>query len=203
MIGVNIHSAGVKMEKSCKRDEILQSALEIIAAHGFHGAPMSMIAEKAAVGAGTIYRYFESKDALITTLYDELATKLVSELQQNYSSADTFRERFLHLSRTLMRYFVAHPVDFRFLEQYFNSPYGVSFKRERLRGEAGEQDLFRLFFEEGVREKALKDMPLFIHFGMTIGPIIFLARDHVLGLNELTAEQINRASEACWDAIKA
>ena len=180
----------------------MRAALEIIAEHGFHGAPMSMIAEKASVGAGTIYRYFESKDALIRSLYDELTKRVVSELRQNYSNADSFRERFLHLSRTLLSYFVAHPVDFRFLEQYFNSPYGVTFKRERLRGAADEQDLFRIFFEEGVREKALKDFPLFIHFGMTIGPIIFLVRDHVLGFFELTEEQIIQASEACWDAIK-
>ncbi len=190
------------MNQSNKRDEILQSALAIIAEHGFHGAPMAMIAEKASVGAGTIYRYFENKDALITALYEELAKRLVSELRQNYSRADTLRERFLYLSRTLLKYFVRHPVDFRFLEQYFNSPYGVSFRRERLRGETGEQDLFKEFFEQGIKERALKDVPLFIHFGMTIGPIIFLARDHILGLMTLDEEQIIQASEACWDAIK-
>ncbi|HQM90514.1 MAG TPA: helix-turn-helix domain-containing protein, partial [Syntrophales bacterium] len=53
------------MKNSDKRDEILRAALELIAEHGFHGAPMAMVAERAGVGAGTIYRYFEGKDALI------------------------------------------------------------------------------------------------------------------------------------------
>jgi len=190
------------VEKRSKRDEIVQAALELIANNGFHGTPMSMIAEKAGVGAGTIYRYFESKDALMTASHEELAKKLLSELQRKYSTADTFRERFLHLSRTLLKYFVAHPVDFRFLEQYFNSPYGVSLRRERIRGETGEQDLFKEFFEQGIKEKVLKDVPLFIHFGMAIGPIICLARDHSLGLITLNEEEIAQVSEACWDAIK-
>lgn len=45
-----------------KRDEIIRAAKELIAEHGFHGAPMARVAEEAGVAAGTIYRYFESKD---------------------------------------------------------------------------------------------------------------------------------------------
>ena len=63
------------MKNTDKREEIMQAALELIAEHGFHGAPMAMIADKAGVGAGTIYRYFESKDVLITELYRELEEK--------------------------------------------------------------------------------------------------------------------------------
>ena len=37
-----------------KRKQIIRTALELIAEHGFHGAPMAMIADRAGVGAGTI-----------------------------------------------------------------------------------------------------------------------------------------------------
>ena len=73
------------MKNSDKREEIMQAALELIAEHGFHGAPMAMIAEKAGVGAGTIYRYFESKDALIAEIFSELERKVVESLLQGYS----------------------------------------------------------------------------------------------------------------------
>ncbi len=49
------------MAKPDKRDEIVQAALELIAEHGFHGAPMAMIAERAGVGAGTIYLLFREQ----------------------------------------------------------------------------------------------------------------------------------------------
>lgn len=64
------------MSKSDKRDEIVRAALELIAEHGFHGAPMASIADRAGVGAGTIYRYFENKDVLITELYRELEERI-------------------------------------------------------------------------------------------------------------------------------
>jgi AcrR family transcriptional regulator len=55
--------------------------LELIAEKGFHGAPMSMIAEKSGVAVGTIYRYFENKDVLINTLYHELEEKIMVSLR--------------------------------------------------------------------------------------------------------------------------
>ncbi|HEX9157545.1 MAG TPA: helix-turn-helix domain-containing protein, partial [Syntrophales bacterium] len=73
------------MKNADKREEIMRAALELIAEHGFHGAPMAMIADRAGVGAGTIYRYFEGKDALITELYRELEGKLLAYLQEGYS----------------------------------------------------------------------------------------------------------------------
>ncbi len=64
------------MPKTEKRSEIIRAAIELIAQHGYHGAPMAMIAERAGVGAGTIYRYFENKDVLIAELYRELEERI-------------------------------------------------------------------------------------------------------------------------------
>ncbi|MBU4403910.1 MAG: TetR/AcrR family transcriptional regulator, partial [Actinobacteria bacterium] len=64
------------MKASDKRVDVMQAALELIAEQGFHGAPMAAIAKKAGVASGTIYCYFESKDALITELFQELEGKI-------------------------------------------------------------------------------------------------------------------------------
>ena len=85
------------MKNSDKREEIMQAALELIAEQGFHGAPMAMIADRAGVGAGTIYRYFESKDALIAEIFNELEKKVVESLMQGYSRDRSLRDRFIHL----------------------------------------------------------------------------------------------------------
>lgn len=82
------------MKTPTKRDEILQAALELIAEHGFHGAPMAMIAEKAGVGAGTIYRYFETKDVLIRQLFDELKGNIMAALLAGHPTGRPSRERF-------------------------------------------------------------------------------------------------------------
>ena len=56
--------------------------------------------------------------------------------------------------------------------------------------------------EQGIKQNAIKDLPLFIHFTLAFGPVIMLSRNHVLGLVELDGIQIDQALEAIWDAIK-
>ena len=169
------------MKDSDKRGEIIQAALELIAEHGFHGAPMAMIADKAGVGAGTIYRYFENKDVLITELYRKLEEKIMAALQEGYSVGKPLRERFLHLGTALLRYFIAHPLYFRYMEQYYNSPYGASMRRDRLLGKSDNRYIFKDLFEQGISQQVLKDLPILVLFALAFGPMLALARDHILG----------------------
>jgi AcrR family transcriptional regulator len=190
------------MRNSDKRKEIMQAALELIAEQGFHGAPMAMIAGRAGVGAGTIYRYFESKDVLIAEIFNELERKVVESLLQGYSLDRSLRDRFVHLSTMIIRYFMVHAIQFRFIEQYMNSPYGVSLRRERLLGEARDIDLFRHLLQEGIDRRELKDLPLPLHFALAFGPILSLLRDHILGFVALDDALIQKAVEACWDGVR-
>lgn len=185
-----------------KRDDIVRAALELIAEHGFHGAPMAMIAERAGVAAGTIYRYFENKDVLINNLYGELEKKMYPFILDGYSSDAPFRARFIHLCSAILRYFIENPLDFRYLEQFHNSPYGVAFRRDKLMGKAGGCDVFRELFEQGVNQQVLKDFSIVIIFDLAFGPLVTLARDHILGFIKLDEPLINRIVESCWDAVK-
>lgn len=190
------------MKKSDKRDDIIRAALELIAEFGFHGAPMALIAEKAGVGAGTIYRYFESKDILIIELYRELEDKLLEALREGFPDEKPMRERFLHIGTTLLRYCISHPLYFRYMEQYHNSPYGASLRKDRLINKSGGQNMFKTLMEEGTAQQVVKDLPLFVHSALAFGPLISLARDHVLGLITLDEDLIAKSIEACWDGIK-
>lgn len=190
------------MAKLEKRDEIVRAALELIAEHGFHGAPMAMIADKAGVGAGTIYRYFENKDVLIAELYRDLEERIFPAIQDGYSLEKPIRERFLHLGTALLRYFIENPLDFRYLEQFHNSPYGVEYRRDKLLGEKEGCDVFRELFEEGISQHVIKDFPLVILFALSFGPLLAVARDHILGFVTLDQALIAWTIEACWDGIK-
>lgn len=190
------------MKTSDKRRDIMQAALELIAEHGFHRAPMAEIAEKAGVAAGTIYRYFESKDVLITELHRELEDKIMEVLQDGYPLGKPVRERFLYMIRELLRYFIAHPLYFRYMEQYYNSPYGISMHRDKLLGKSGKHDILMDIFEQGIEQQVLKEFPKAVLFSLAFGPIISLMRDHILGFILLNEALIKQITEACWDAIK-
>jgi AcrR family transcriptional regulator len=190
------------MSKTEKRDEIVRAALVLIAEQGFHGAPMSMIADRAGVGAGTIYRYFENRDVLITELYKELEERVFAVLMDGYETGRTLHERFIHLGSALLRYFIANPLDFRYLEQFHNSPYGVAVRRDKLIDKRGGCDVFRELFEEGASGQIMKKLPLVVLFALAFGPILAVARDHTLGFIELDEAMITNTVEACWDAVK-
>ncbi len=185
-----------------KRQAVVDSALELIAEYGFHGAPMSMIAEKAGVGAGTIYLHFDSKDALITAAFNELERKIVESMLQDYALDRPLRDRFIYLFTRILDYFMANPVHFRFIEQYMNSPFGVTMRRERLLAKPRDIDLFRNLFEEGTERRILKNLPVPVLFALAIGPILSLLRDHILGFMTLDDGLIRKSAEACWAAIE-
>lgn len=190
------------MKKSNKKNEIVQTAVALIAEKGFHGAPIATIAKKSKVAAGTIYRYFENKDALINDLYNELEKECMAALQKGYSANKPFRERFIHLGTTLLRYLTTHPIHFRYIEQYHNSPYGVSLRIDCMLGNADENHIFAELFTEGIAQQILKDVPLTVLFSVSIGPLLTLARHHILGFIILDDTQIKQTVEACWDGIK-
>lgn len=192
------------MKTSDKRGDVMQAALELIAERGFHGAPMADIAKRAGVAAGTIYCYFESKDVLIMGLFQELEDKINATLREGYPVEQPLRERFLHIVRELLRYLIAHPLHFRYIEQYFNSPYGTSTRRDRLLGKTGnhDHDILMEIFEEGISQQILKDLPIVVLFSLAVGPIISLMRDHILGFIVLDEALIKQTTEAYWDAIK-
>lgn len=54
-----------------RRGRILIAAQEVFAEHGFRSADVKTIAERAGVGKATIYKFFDSKEALLLTIVEE------------------------------------------------------------------------------------------------------------------------------------
>ncbi len=192
------------MAREEKRDAILQATLELVAEHGFHDAPCSLIAERAGVAAGTIYRYFESKDELIVAVYRDLETKINTTLLRGYTLEAPFRERFVHLVSGLLQYFIDSPLEFKYIEQFHHSPYGVAFRRDKMLGQDDPEDcnIYCELFKQGVTQQVIKDLPLVLLFDLSFGPIISVARNHILGFIHLDAALVRQIAEACWDSLK-
>src|SRR5512135_2774290 len=81
---MNVHLLRWPMEKTDKRCAIVRATLELVAEHGFHGAPMALVAERAGVAAGTIYRYFESKDVLIKEVHHYMEERFYTAMMEGY-----------------------------------------------------------------------------------------------------------------------
>jgi len=193
------------LEKKDKKESILLATLELVAEHGFHGAPTAMIAERAGVGIGTIYRYFDDKDMLIYEVHRELELKICEYILSGFQEEYSYRQRFVYFCSVLLQYLIDNPKEFKFMEQFYNSPYGVELRRDRIFSEAPECEnscILKDLFEQGRKHGLIKDVPLLIFFALVFGPIIAAARDHILGFITLDDNLIGSFVEACWDSVK-
>lgn len=184
--------------KQDKKTVILEATLELLGEHGFHGTPISLIAERADVGAGTIYRYFENKEKLINELFTEIKRRVIRAMLKDYREEGTYKERFKHLWKNLVNYCIEHSLEFHFVEQYRYAPFMKNATRE---------ETFIIlapimqFFIEAKRAREMKDLPLYTIISLLYGPIVSLAKLHLDSNQTLTPERIEQAAEACWDAV--
>ena len=58
---------------SMRKAQILEAAARVFTRKGYHRATTKEIAEEAGVSEGTIYNYFDSKDALLVSMMGQLA----------------------------------------------------------------------------------------------------------------------------------
>lgn len=110
-------------EFSQKESRILDAALALFNKQGFHGTPVPLVATKANVGTGTIYRYFDSKEDLVNVLYRRYKSMLLEQLDGNLAAEAQAEDQFEAIWSTLVGFQRENPEAFVFLELHYHSPY--------------------------------------------------------------------------------
>lgn len=81
-----------------RRDHILTAAERAFARHGFHGASMQHVAAEALMSAGNLYRYFRSKDEIVSGLTARDRAGIAADFQ-HLAQAPDLLEAFSALLR--------------------------------------------------------------------------------------------------------
>lgn len=189
----------VQLENNSKRDAILNSTLELVKSHGFHGAPMSQIAKNANVAAGTIYHYFDSKETLIIELYIRTKDRLSVAMLKDDDETQSYKDRFFRFMRNNYNFYIENESSMLFLEQYVNSPFAKNYPDK-------DSDLFTSkiipFFELGIQSNYFKDInPRLL--GPTIRGTLVAAASFRLSEHMVYSEEdINTVIQVVWDGIK-
>jgi TetR/AcrR family transcriptional regulator, multidrug resistance operon repressor len=178
-----------------KKRAIFESTLSLIKDHGFHGAPMSLVAKNAGVAAGTIYHYFESKEKLICELYKYNRKLVSSVIASSLEQGGSYREKFFRVWTSLYRFYIAEPNVLIFFEQFVNSPYNVDKHLNHFRGE------LYAFFAEGIKQRELKSLKPEILLVLVLGCISATAKLHLFGNVSLNKTDLQKIVEVCWDGI--
>jgi AcrR family transcriptional regulator len=183
-----------------RREAILEAALVLFAERGFHGTAVPLVAEKAEVGAGTIYRYFESKEALVNVLYQRWKGRLLDTILDNFPFHLPMREQFRMFWRRWATFVLDNPTAAIFLELHHHAPYLDAESRaieERVVQAAA------LFFDEARKQRLVRDVSTPLLLAVVHGLFVGIIRAHFEGRLVLDDNMLTAAETCCWEAIRA
>ncbi len=93
-----------RRRKSARPEEILQAALEVFTDRGFAATKLEDVARRAGVTKGTIYLYYENKEALFKALVRETIVPVIAKGEAlAHSFTGTARDLFEQLVREYFR----------------------------------------------------------------------------------------------------
>jgi len=183
-----------------KKEQILNATLKLIVQKGIESTPMSEIAKAADTGMGAIYNYFPNKEALVSELYFHLKTKESAIIAYGYDSSLSVKQRFIYLWKKMISYFLAEPLDFMFLEQFYYSPSIDPIAKHN--GSLYLKDLDQVYLD-GQAQQIMKEGDIKEWIGFTSGSLVSLVKLHHSNYIRLKEETINNYIQAAWDAIKS
>lgn len=183
-----------------KRLAILDAALELFVEYGFHGTAVPQIAKQAKVGAGTIYRYFTNKEALVNVLFRRWKTTLSEEVLEAFPFDAPAREQFRAYWTRMTDFARKHPRAQAFLELHHHAAYLDDESR------ALEERLLQTALAVVQRMQAMQavrpvraEILIAVMYGAMLGLLKAAWHGH-LDLDDAT---VAVAEQCCWEAIRA
>ena len=84
---------GGRMPRNARRAQLLESALEVFVAQGYHAAAMDDIAERAGVSKPVLYQHFPGKLELYLALLDQSCDTIIDACRSALESTEDNKQR--------------------------------------------------------------------------------------------------------------
>jgi AcrR family transcriptional regulator len=182
-----------------KKKAIFESTLALVKENGFHGTPMSQVAKKAGVAAGTIYHHFDSKDTLIMELYAYLKNQMLSSLLKDDDAEMNYKDRFFNFFISHCLFYIGHPNALFFMEQFVNSPYS---SRDPIQENDRFQQTFKDVIRTGVESRILKPIDYRILASLIHGAIVTTSKIHLCKKINIREDELKQITQVVWDGIR-
>jgi len=181
-----------------KPDAILAAALVLFAERGFHGTSVPDLAKAAGVGAGTIYRHFDSKEGVVNALYRRWKQAMVAEVFQTPFEG-SWRKRVGSLWRAMFSFHLANPHVVPFLDLHHHSDYLD--EQSKVVEQTSAVAWLQLFLD-GQKDEALVDGNPAAAIAMAYGAFLGLVRGSQSGYYALDEALIASSEERVWAMIR-
>lgn len=182
-----------------KQEALFLATVKLVNEIGFASSSVSKIAKEAGVSPATLYVYFENKEDLLVSTYQEIklgmSIALLEGLDENNPIHDTFR---LIWHNTFL-YVKANLEEFRYAEQFSNSPLSELVDTKKI--EENFKPILRVI-QNGIEQKIIKDVNMDIIGAFLFHPILVLANPGRCKIFEPSEESIESAFRMAWDALR-
>jgi AcrR family transcriptional regulator len=183
-----------------RREAILDAALELFVERGFFGTAVPEIADRAGVGAGTIYRYFESKEALVNAIYRQQKLAFANVVLDAFPVTAPTREQFRLLWMRMAKFATEHTSAFIFLELHHHARY---LDAESRAVEHRMTDLFTHVVTGAQARHELKAGPPRLLMGLVMGAFVGVIRSCVEADQPLREADWKLAEQCLWEAVRS
>ena len=183
-----------------KRQKILITAETLLAERGLYGFSMKLLADTAGIAAGTIYRYFENKEALINELYQHITQETADAFFKGWSDEQTPEHKYKQLWNNAFNAVLQNPQRSIVIEMLFSQP---SLAKEQAAFFDSEMILpLRKFFQQGIDEQRFHDWKIPALMVLSFNSAITLAKKLMNNCVNLEQTEINQVRDASWLIIQ-
>jgi AcrR family transcriptional regulator len=145
------------------RNAILDAAETVFAEHGFHGARIQDIAERARIAVGTVYNHFADKDEVLAALLEERTQEILAQLLPRDDDPAGFRARLQARIARMLAYVNAHRAFFSIANEHGlfagHAAPGARAASRPLNKVEKFRAVFRALVEEGIASGDLEPLP--------------------------------------------
>jgi AcrR family transcriptional regulator len=183
-----------------KAEAILSAALALFVEKGFHGTTVPSVADRAGVAAGTIYHYFESKEALVNALYKRWKAEIASRVTVGFPVDRPPREQFRTIWERMAEFALAHPLELAFLELHHHGSYLDEDSRCL---EASTNGFGVEMVKKAQAAEAIKPLDPVMLMELAMGAFLGVFRAGLGKRIPLDKPTFMAAERCCWEAVRA
>src|SRR5437899_5144268 len=172
------------------------AALHLFAERGVDATPVPMIAERAAVAVGSLYRYYANKEELVARLYAENYSRLAGELDRLQAKQAPTRHKIAAMVRFICGFFDREwdLARFLLLEQHF--------RLKNYNGAANPVDIVHDVLADGMRRGEVRQLDGMVATALVMGPVIQAATFRTYGrLIGPLSDAADEIAQGIWAAI--
>ncbi len=183
-----------------KEEKLLMAALRLFNEFGFHNTPTSKISKEAGVSTGTLYNYFQSKEALINSLYLYIKQHSAEYVRENFEMTDDYKEGLKRIWTLIVKWGFEYPEFFKFKESFCQSPFIDNLEMEKAKA---DYDFLGKYVQAAMESGVIRNIDEGLFLSQIQGVMVSTIK--YINKNDLgkCSDTINKTFDILWNGIGA